>query len=87
LFRFRSPDRSRDRWNEKIPFIPLSILFTLMGIGILIISYFDYPGSLWLVLCLLGLSLIATFPVCLYFHLTTRHNKPYFIAQNTKITE
>ncbi len=85
LFRFRPPNRSRDKWNEKIPFIPLSILFSLLGAGILVVSYFDFmgTGTLWLVLCLLGLSLIATFPVCMYFHLTTRHNKPYFVAQNT----
>ena len=89
LFRRRPPNRSRDKWNEKIPFIPLSMLFSLMGAGILVISYFDFmgTGTLWLVLCLLGLSLIATFPVCMYFHLTTRHNKPYFVSQNTQITE
>ncbi|NPD88447.1 MAG: glycosyltransferase [Asgard group archaeon] len=81
VFRVRPPEKGRDTWNEKIPIIPFSLLFTLLGVGILIIAFFDFFGgtkTLWLVLFLLGSSLIATFPVSLYYHLTTRHNKPYF---------
>ncbi|MHA2309338.1 MAG: hypothetical protein ACXABJ_08680, partial [Candidatus Heimdallarchaeaceae archaeon] len=81
IFRIRPPEKGRDTWNEKVPLIPLSLLFTLLGAGILVIAFFDFFGgtkTLWLVLLLLGSSLIATFPVSLYYHLTTRHNKPYF---------
>jgi cellulose synthase (UDP-forming) len=81
VFRVRPPEKGKDAWNEKIPLIPLSLLFTLLGAGIIVIAFFDlFTGTktLWLVLLLLGSSLIATFPVSLYYHLTTRHNKPYF---------
>ena len=81
IFRTRPPEKGKDSWNEKVPLIPLSIIFTLLGAGILVIAFFDFFGgsrTLWLVLLLLGSSLIATFPVSLYYHLTTRHNKPYF---------
>ena len=81
VFRVRPPEKGKDVWNEKVPLIPLSLLFTLLGVGILIIAIFDFFGgtkTLWLALLLLGSSLIATFPVSLYYHFTTRHNKPYF---------
>ncbi len=80
LFRRRAPDRRRDQWNEKIPFIPVSAIISLLGVGLIILSYFDFIGnqSLWVVMGLLGLSLVATFPVSLFFYITTRHNKPYF---------
>ncbi|MCG3226342.1 MAG: hypothetical protein H7645_05425, partial [Candidatus Heimdallarchaeota archaeon] len=81
IFRVRPPEKGRDTWNERVPLIPLSLLFTLLGAGILVVAFFDFFGgtkTLWLVLLLLGSSLIATFPVSLYYHLTTRHNKPYF---------
>ncbi|MCK4896526.1 MAG: hypothetical protein KAS47_06930, partial [Candidatus Heimdallarchaeota archaeon] len=74
-------DRRRDQWNEKVPFIPVSAIISLLGVGLLVLSYFDFIGSsqsLWVVMGLLGLSLIATFPVSLFFYITTRHNKPYF---------
>jgi cellulose synthase (UDP-forming) len=81
LFRRRAPDRRRDQWNEKIPFIPVSAIISLLGVGLIVLSYFDFIGSsqsLWVVMGLLGLSLVATFPVSLFFYVTTRHNKPYF---------
>jgi cellulose synthase (UDP-forming) len=80
LFRRRAPDRRRDQWNEKIPFIPVSAIISLLGVGLIVLSYFDFIGSqsLWVVMGLLGLSLVATFPVSLFFYITTRHNKPYF---------
>ena len=81
IFRRREPDRRRDQWNEKVPFIPVSAIISLLGVGLLVLSYFDFIGSsqsLWVVMGLLGLSLIATFPVSLFFYITTRHNKPYF---------
>ena len=81
IFRIRPPEKGKDMWNEKVPLIPLSLVFTLLGVGVLNIAFFDlFVGTktLWLVMLLLGSSLIATFPVSLYYHLTTRHNKPYF---------
>ncbi len=80
VFRFRPPSRDRDEWNEKVPFIPLSIVISLLGVGIIVLSYFDFinGATLWVVLGLLGLSLVATLPVCLYLHFTTKDNKPYF---------
>ena len=89
IFRFRPPMRDKDEWNEKVPFITLSLIFSLLGIGITTLAYFDFISgkTLWVVLGLLGLSLIATFPVCMYLHLTTRHNKPYFINDINYITE
>ena len=85
LFRRRPPDRRKELWNEKIPFIPLSIIISLMGVGLIVLAIFDFLGAtqtLWVVLGLLGLSLIATFPVCLFFYFTTKHNKPYFEENN-----
>ena len=85
VFRFRPPSRDRDEWNEKVPFIPLSLIISIIGVGIIVLAYFDFiavattGATLWVVLGLLGLSLIATFPVCLYLHFTTKHNKPYFV--------
>ena len=81
VFRFRPPSRDKDEWNEKVPFIPLSLVISLLGAGVIVLAYFDFIGgaTLWVVLGLLGLTLIATFPVCLYLHFTTKHNKPYFI--------
>ncbi len=83
IFRRRKPDRRRDQWNEKVPFIPVSAIISLLGVGLIVLSYFDLFGigssqSLWVVMGLLGLSLVATFPVSLFFYMTTRHNKPYF---------
>ncbi len=80
IFRRREPDRRRDQWNEKVPFIPVSAIISLLGAGLIVLAYFDFFGSqsLWIVLGLLGLSLVATFPVSLFFYVTTRHNKPYF---------
>jgi len=80
IFRRREPDRRRDQWNEEIPFIPISAIISLLGVGLIVLSYFDFVGSqsLWVVMGLLGLSLVATFPVSLFFYITTRHNKPYF---------
>jgi hypothetical protein len=91
LFKFKPPQKDKDVWNEKIPFIPLSILFSLIGVGIIVIAFLDFlaisPLGVGVVLLLLGLSLIATFPVSLYYHLTTRHNKPYFYQQISQNTE
>jgi cellulose synthase/poly-beta-1,6-N-acetylglucosamine synthase-like glycosyltransferase len=81
IFRTRPPEKGKDTWNEKVPLIPLSLIFSLLGVGIVVIAFLDFFGgtkSLWLVLLLLGSSLTATFPVSLYYHFTTRHNKPYF---------
>ncbi len=80
IFRRRKPDRRRDQWNEKVPFIPVSAIISLLGVGLIVLSYFDFIGSqsLWVVMGLLGFSLVATFPVSLFFYMTTRHNKPYF---------
>ncbi|MHA1345218.1 MAG: glycosyltransferase family 2 protein [Candidatus Heimdallarchaeaceae archaeon] len=90
IFRKREPDRRRDQWNEKVPFIPVSIIISLLGVGLIVLSYFDFIGSsqsLWIVLGLLGLSLVATFPVSLFFYITTRHNKPYFTPQKKNDVE
>jgi cellulose synthase/poly-beta-1,6-N-acetylglucosamine synthase-like glycosyltransferase len=81
IFRRKAPDRRRDQWNEKIPFVPVSAIISLLGVGLIVLSYFDFIGSsqsLWVVMGLLGLSLVATFPVSLFLYITTRHNKPYF---------
>ena len=87
LFSRRIPERGKDEWNEKIPYLLLSFIISLLGGGLLVITAFDliyvgFSGSFWLVLGLLGLSMIATFPVCLFFHFTTKHNKPYFIKES-----
>jgi len=90
MFSRRVPVRGKDEWNEKVHYLILSFLISVMGAGLLVITVFDFidfinaqaPGSFWLVLGLLGLSMLATFPVCLFFHFTTKHNKPYFIEEN-----
>ena len=89
LFRRRAPDRRRDQWNEEIPFIPVSAIISLLGVGLIVLSYFDFIGSqsLWVVMGLLGLSLVATFPVSLFFYITTRHNKPYFTPRKKNDVE
>ncbi|MBY8999792.1 MAG: glycosyltransferase [Candidatus Heimdallarchaeota archaeon] len=90
IFRRKAPDRRKDQWNEKVPFIPVSIVISLLGVGLIVLAYFDFMStnqSLWVVLGLLGLSLAATFPVSLFFYLTTRHNKPYFERNNKRNTE
>ena len=89
IFRKRKPDRRRDQWNEKIPFIPVSAIISLLGVGLIVLSYFDFIGSqsLWVVMGLLGLSLVATFPVSLFFYITTRHNKPYFTPRKKNDVE
>ena len=86
LFSRRIPTREKDEWNEKIPYLILSFIISLIGSGLLAISIMDimntaWAGSFWLVLGLLGLSMIATFPVCVFFHFTTKHNKPYFVKE------
>ncbi|MHA1551971.1 MAG: glycosyltransferase family 2 protein [Candidatus Heimdallarchaeaceae archaeon] len=89
LFRRRAPDRRRDQWNEEIPFVPVSAIISLLGVGLIVLSYFDFIGSqsLWVVMGLLGLSLVATFPVSLFFYITTRHNKPYFTPRKKNDVE
>ncbi len=89
IFRRRKPDRRRDQWNEKVPFIPVSAIISLLGVGLIVLSYFDFLGSqsLWVVMGLLGLSLVATFPVSLFFYVTTRHNKPYFTPRKNNDIE
>lgn len=87
FFSRRVPIRGKDEWNEKVRYLFLSLLISLMGAGLLVITVFDFlnagfSGSFWLVLGLLGLSMVATFPVCLFFHFTTKHNKPYFVKEN-----
>ncbi|MCK4845845.1 MAG: hypothetical protein KAS95_09240, partial [Candidatus Heimdallarchaeota archaeon] len=63
----------------KIAYIPLSFIVTAFGVLSVVLAYFDYlaSGTLWLALSLLGLSMAATFPVCLYFHFKTFKLKPY----------
>ncbi len=87
IFKRKTPNRNKDQWNEKVPYIILSFIITLLGGGLVAISVFDFlhnsfAGSFWIVLGLLGLSMLATFPVCLFFHFSTKHNKPYFIEGN-----
>ncbi|MHA1199792.1 MAG: glycosyltransferase family 2 protein [Candidatus Heimdallarchaeaceae archaeon] len=84
LFSRRVPIRGKDEWNEKVSYLLISFVITLLGGGLIAITVLDliavgFSGQFWLVLGLLGLSMIATFPVCLYLHLTTKHNKPYFV--------
>ena len=84
LFTRKAPIRGKNEWNEKVPYLILSFIISLLGCGLIVITIFDLitagpSGSFWLVLGLLGLSMIATFPVCLFLHFTTKHNKPYFV--------
>ncbi|MCE7742910.1 MAG: glycosyltransferase [Candidatus Heimdallarchaeota archaeon] len=84
FFSRRIPIRGKDEWNEKVSYLLISFVITLLGGGLMAIAVLDLitiglSGSFWLVLGLLGLSMVATFPVCLYLHLTTKHNKPYFV--------
>jgi len=87
IFKRKIPNRNKDNWNEKVPYIILSFLITLLGGGLVTIAVFDFltnsfAGSFWIVLGLLGLTMLATFPVCLFFHFSTKHNKPYFIEEH-----
>ncbi len=84
LFRKRAPNREQDQWNEKIAYIPLSFIVTAFGVLSVVLAYFDYlaSGTLWLALSLLGLSMAATFPVCLYFHFKTYKLKPYLAVKD-----
>ncbi len=87
IFLRRIPIRGKDEWNEKVSYLFISFIISLLGGGLVVITVLDLissgvGGSFWLVLGLLGLSMVATFPVCLYLHLTTKHNKPYFVKEN-----
>lgn len=89
MFIRRIPVRGKDEWNEKVSYLSISFIISLLGGGLVAITVLDIinwinggSGSFWLVLGLLGLSMLATFPVCLYLHFTTKHNKPYFVKEN-----
>ncbi len=87
FFSRRIPERGKDEWNEKSSYLLISFIISLLGGGLMVITVFDLinvgiSGSFWLVLGLLGLSMVATFPVCLYLHFTTKNNKPYFVEEN-----
>ncbi|MHA1668878.1 MAG: glycosyltransferase family 2 protein [Candidatus Heimdallarchaeaceae archaeon] len=89
LFRVRAPTKDKDVWNEEISYLTFSFLFSLLGVGILVIAVFDFLGSttLWVVLGLIGLSLLGTFPISLYFHFSTKNNKAYLLNENNNIVE
>lgn len=75
IFRKRPPEKGKDEWNKKIPYLIMSAIISLIGIGTAIIAYIDFlaSGTLWIVLAILALSMIGTFPVCLFFHFYTRN--------------
>lgn len=87
MFKRKIPSRDRDEWNEKVPYFILSFIISILGGGLITISIFDilgplgFSGSFWLILGLLGLTMLATFPVCIFFHFSTKHNKPYFVKE------
>ncbi len=77
IFRYSPPNRNKQEWTAQIPFLKISFAITFFGcftvfLGLLDFLSIGFQGSYWLILGLLGLTMVMTYPFTLFFHLKTR---------------